>query len=92
METTLRFDTGSGAAALDLSADRLSQLSNGELLDIVRRLESRGVESRAVEYDHRRYLQRSELERLVRLAARVHGRPRSSVSASSRGDAPASAE
>jgi hypothetical protein len=78
MELALHIDNGhletehrETDGALDLSAERLSQMTNDELLQAVRLLECRNGEWRAVGYDHRRYLQRHELEQLVRLALRL---------------------
>lgn len=80
MEPALRSDTD---GTLDLSADHLSQMTNAELLQAVRVLECRDAEPCAIEHDHRQYLERQELERLVLLAARLHRRPRANSAAGS---------
>jgi hypothetical protein len=57
----------------DLNAVHISQLDNDQLLRLVRCCETSPVN---VEHDHRRYLPRQELERLVFLVQRLRRRAR----------------
>lgn len=57
----------------DLNAGHISQLDNEQLLRLVRCCETSPVN---VEHDHRRYLPRQELERLVFLVQRLRRRAR----------------
>lgn len=57
----------------ELNAAHISQLDNEQLLRLVRCCEISPVN---VEHDHRRYLPRQELERLVFLVQRLRRRAR----------------
>ncbi|MGE0758556.1 MAG: hypothetical protein AB7F89_09465 [Pirellulaceae bacterium] len=57
-----------------MSSEQLAQLTNLELLQVVRTLESCRGSERDMEHDHGRHLSRAELERLVVLAQRFWSR------------------
>ncbi|MGE0608828.1 MAG: hypothetical protein AB7O62_17165 [Pirellulales bacterium] len=54
---------------IELSPERLAAMSSEGLINLIHLLESRETGPAAIECDHRRYLERHELIRLVRLAA-----------------------
>src|SRR5437868_860271 len=64
MDDLIRIDP---APPLELSAEALSTMTNAELLQVIHSLEARTSNSTSLEYDHRKYLQRHELERIVNM-------------------------
>ena len=64
MDDLIRIDP---APPLELSPETLATMTNAELLQVIHSLEARTPDSASLEYDHRKYLQRHELERIVNL-------------------------
>ncbi len=60
---------------IELLPERLSAMSNEGLVNLIHLLESRDTGPTVIEHDHRRYLERHELVRLVRLAASLQRKP-----------------
>ena len=62
-------------SAMAWQPEQLAAMDADELIGLIYRLESREATSDAIERDHRRYLEKHELVRLVRLTAGLRRKP-----------------